>query len=81
MADLTIQLGEEQVQYKVDLIFMAEGELSSYKQLSQWLKGNIDSTGNLSAVEKLGAMNTVIGEMIEELYGINVEYRSELALE
>lgn len=81
MADLTIQLGEEQVQYKVDLIFMAEGELSSYMQLSQWLKGNIDSTGNLSAVEKLGAMNTVIGEMIEELYGINVEYRSELALE
>lgn len=80
-ADLTLQLGEEQAKYKFDLMFSAEDELSSYKQLTQWLKGNIYSTGNLSAVENWGAMNTVMGEMIEESSGINVEYSSELALE
>jgi hypothetical protein len=79
--DLAFLLNEERVDYRFDLIFSAEDELTSYLQLAQWLKGNIYSSGNLAAIEGWKELNQLLAKQIEESSGVSVQYATALVSE
>lgn len=79
--DLAFLLNKERVDYRFDLIFSAEDELTSYLQLAQWLKGNIYSSGNLAAIEGWKELNQLLAKQIEESSGVSVQYATALVSE
>lgn len=79
--DLAFLLNEERVDYRFDLIFSAEDELTSYLQLAQWLKGNIYSSGNLAAIKGWKELNQLLAKQIEEASGVSVQYATALVSE
>lgn len=79
--DLAFLLNEERVDYRFDLVFSAEDELSSYLQLAQWLKGNIYYSGNLAATAGWKELNQLLAKQIEESSGVSVQYATALVSE